>query len=474
MRILHLGWGFSPWRRGGLINYAEDLMAAQAERGHSVAYFFSGRHYAGVSGPRLKRWRLRDVEMHEVVNGPIVSGLELGTRTPELELAEPRLEAGFRRVVRSFRPDVVHVQELLCLPSSLLDVAREEGVATVMTLQDYFPLCSTLRLFDADGRICERLDVGEECALRNADAPATREPFVADTLHFEIARWHRRLRVGRVISDELYDRIARHAFEWSMRRLAREAPYPAPRAAGPAFQRRRDANVERLGRVGRLVAQSPRVAEIYAARGVAPERMTTLRFTLAHIEHLRPRSLRSPPSPITFTTLGGCASPTKGSDVVVGALRSLREAGLEGRFRLRVLGGIHDSVRRELEDYRGVSLDELYEREQLDELLDDVDVGIMPSIWEEAFGYSGVEMLAKGIPLIANPLGGIVEYAREGQTAWLNRSCDAQGLAAVMRTLIDEPERVLDMHVRVVAARDDIVVPMARHADAIEAVYRHS
>ena len=53
VRILHVGWGFWPFRKGGLINYAQDLMAAQAERGHDVAYFFTGRHYRGRSGPRI-------------------------------------------------------------------------------------------------------------------------------------------------------------------------------------------------------------------------------------------------------------------------------------------------------------------------------------------------------------------------------------------------------------------------------------
>jgi glycosyltransferase involved in cell wall biosynthesis len=471
VRILHLGWGFSPWRRGGLINYAEDLMAGQVGAGHRVAYFFSGRHYSRVSGPRLKRWRRHGVEMHEVVNGPIVSGLELGTRTPDLEVEEPRLEAGFRRVLRSFRPDVVHIQELLCLPSSLIDVAGEEGVATVMTLQDYFPLCSTLRLVDAGGRICERLEVGEDCALRNGEAPATRAPFVADTLHFEIAQWHRRLRVGRLITNRLYDRMARRAFDWSMREVAREAPAPQSRGSAIAFQRRREVNVERLGRVGRLVAQTPRVARIYADRGVSPERMITLPFTLAHIAGLRPRSLDSPPSLLTFATLGGCASPTKGSELVVGALRILREAGLEGAFRLRVLGGIHDSVRAELEAFAGVELDELYERDRLDELLEDVDVGLMPSVWEEAFGYGGLEMIAKGIPLIANPLGGMVEYAWEGETAWLNDSCSPAGLAELMAKLVAEPRLVVEMHERLLTQRTRIVRPFAEHAAAIEAAY---
>jgi hypothetical protein len=31
MKILHIGWGFRPWRGGGLIEYTEDLMETQVK-----------------------------------------------------------------------------------------------------------------------------------------------------------------------------------------------------------------------------------------------------------------------------------------------------------------------------------------------------------------------------------------------------------------------------------------------------------
>lgn len=447
-------------------------MGAQVARGHEVAYFCSGRHYPRLSGPRLKRRRRRGIAMYEVVNAPIPSGFELGTRTPERDLSEPGTEAAFRRVLGSFRPDVVHVQELLGLPSSLLDVARVAGVPSVMTLQDYFPLCATLRLVDAEGAICTRLQVGEDCVARNAEAPANTEPYVWETLHYEIRRWHDFLRVGRLITAEQYDWVVRKVVDWAIEDMPMAWPEegprarPEPRLAG-AYQRRRDLNVERLSRVDRLVPQSRRVGAIYAERGVAPERMAYAPFTLAHIERLRPRPREAAPSPVTFVTLGGCASRTKGSLVVRDAVRRLEPGG----FRLVVHGGVDDEVRDELERHPAVELAGKYEPHELDGLLDAADVGIVPSAWEEALGYVGLEMLAKGLPLIANPLGGIVEYARDGETGWLNASCTGEGLAELMAGLIAEPERVLEMHRRVVAARDSLITPMAVHLDAIESIY---
>src|SRR5919205_1005356 len=121
MRIMHVGWGFRPWRGGGLVSYAEDVMDAQAARGDDVAYFFSGRGYPLVGRPRVHRWRRRGVAMIELLSAPIPIGIgwDRGTRSPLLDLDEPVTERLFATAVARARPDVVHLQELLGLPSSL-------------------------------------------------------------------------------------------------------------------------------------------------------------------------------------------------------------------------------------------------------------------------------------------------------------------------------------------------------------------
>ena len=469
VRILHVGWGFSPWRPGGLIFYAEDLMAAQAARGHEVSYLLSGRHYPGVRGPRLRRWRRDGVRMLEIVNPPIVVGLERGTRAPERDLGEPRLERIFERALAELRPDVVHVQELLGHPSSILEIARAAGVPVVMTLQDYFPLCATVRLFDSDGRVCLRRDIQADCALRNAGAPPDAGDLMRHTMHFELAR----AKAGVPGLRRVTFAPLRPLVDPAVRRLSRSRE---PVAASPVdgdFQRRRDVNLERLGRVDRLVAQSHRVEEIYRALGVDNGSLRTLHLTLAHLDEIRPRSPRET-RVLTFATPGGLIGPSKGSELLVETLERLHAGGHAGRFRLRVLGPIHPSVRPRLAEFPEIEPVGEYDRWQLDELLHDVDVGIMPSVWEEAYGYAGLELLAKGIPVIANRIGGMVDYVRDGETGWLNAACDAEGMAAIVSELIANPSEVAARSRSALAARDELIKPFDRHVTEIETIYRES
>jgi glycosyltransferase involved in cell wall biosynthesis len=385
-------------------------MDEQVRRGHDLTYFFSGRQYPFARGPRLRRWERDGVAMLELVNSPLYDH----GRQPELEVAEPRVENLLARVLEELRPDAVHVQELAGLPFSLLDVIRRSGTPAIVTLQDYFPLCSTFKLFDSDGRVCLRREVGR----RRRSAHATQ-----------------------------------------------------PSAAG--FQRRRDVNVDRLNRADRVIAMSHRVAEIYTQLGVDPSRMSTVHLTLGHIERLRPRHFH-PGRQVTFATLAGFESVAKGARLLLESMRLLSDEAAAGRFRLLVFGHVHGQFVEEARQVPGLEVRGPYAPGELDAILDEVDVGIMSSIWEEAYGYAGVEFLAKGVPVIANAIGGMTDYARDGVTGWLNRSCSAAELAGIMAGAIEHPETVAELNAKLLADRGSIVKPLARHADEMDALYREA
>ena len=472
LRLLHVSWGFTPWLGGGLVAYVEGLMEAQAAAGHDVAFFGAARHLPLHRRPMMRRWERRGVTMHELFNSPLPQHWSAGTLRPDRDLQEPWTEQAFARVLARHRPDVVHVQHLAGVPSSLLGMARDAGCRVVVTLQDYLPLCPTFKLLDADGSLCVGHDVGAMCARCCAGAPADAGHLVNLTVRNELTRLrvatpglrdHELARVG-PIAGALVDRA-----RW--RTPERGMPAAAPRPAPPeAYQRRRDENVSRLASADLLVAQSPRLAEMYLERGVAAP-LRSVRHTLPHIERLTPRRRGGPPERLTFAVINAFQSPAKGARVLLDALHRLRDQHPSGSFRLLALGYVADDLRPELEAFDEVELAGPYAAAELDALLDPVDVGLVPSIWEEAFGYVGLEMLAKGIPVIGSALGGIIDYVRDGQTGWLNRSAGAAELAALMGAAIDRPDEVLRMRERVLALRGELIVPMATHLAEIERLY---
>ena len=352
----------------------------------------------------------------------------------------------------------------------MLDVIERSGAPAIVTLQDYFPLCSTFKLLDAEGRVCLWRDIGAECAANTAADP--REPglMVEATVayhlhHLPLMRHVAATRVDRPIRATA-NAVAR--LEGARRR--RSGAGTAATSPPAAFQRRREANVERLNRAGAVVAMSRRVAEIYEQLGVGAARIRTINLTLAHIERLRPRRMASG-RPLTFATLAGFESEAKGARVLIDAMRLLETEAGEGRFRLLVLGHVDERLAAQAEGIAGLEVRGAYLASDLDSILDEVDVGVMPSVWEEAYGYAGMEFLAKAIPLISNAIGGMTDYTREGETGWLNRSCSGEELARIMAGLIARPQEVAALNAKLIESRDSLVKPLARHADEMEAVY---
>jgi glycosyltransferase involved in cell wall biosynthesis len=458
MRILHLGSGFRPWRRGGLVAYVEDLMAEQVRRGHDVSYLFAGRQQPLRTRPRVRRRRREGVRMLEIVNSPLYDH----GRQPLLEDGEPEVERIVADALRELRPDVVHVQELAGLPFSVLDVVRGAGVPHVVTLQDYFPLCPTFRLLDATGAVCLRREIGADCvATVAADARPPGLLIEATVLH-GLRRVPDLPGISRM---RLAERVAQRAVAHRRRQI------PHPPAAPADYQRRRDRNIERLSAAGATLAMSRRVEEIYAQLGVDRARLQTLHLTLAHVERLRPRRFTAA-APLTFATLAALESESKGARVVLDALARLDDEARAGRVRLLVFGHTDPRLAAEARRLAGVELRGPYRPGELDSLLDEVDVGLMPSVWEEAYGFAGIEMLAKGIPVIANAIGGMPDYVRDGETGWLNRSRTGAELAAIMARLIEDPALVAARNEHLIGARAQVVKPFARHADEVDAVYR--
>ncbi|HEX8206286.1 MAG TPA: glycosyltransferase [Solirubrobacteraceae bacterium] len=483
MRVLHVGPGFRPWIVHGVVIYAESIMAAQAASGHEVSYFFPGRHYPGLRGPRVRRWRRDGVAMRELVNSPLVVGRIHGTAQPDETLDHGPSEAAFARVLADVRPEVVHFHDLGGLPSSVVGIAGRSGAATVMTIHDYFPLCPTVRLHDVDQNICRRARPGDTCVRCCANAPRDN---VEERL---MTYWYyrKRLRHGvpgldALLRNETAARVNTRLIEAASRIVTAGAGDEAPAPAAPeaavapasvaAYDRRRAVNVERLGDFDLLLPVSQRAADIYAGFGVATERMRTLTITAEHLEGLRPRRPWQPSDPVVFATLNGASSRQKGANLLVDALGALDRVGLSGRYRLKVYGRVAPDVERPLHDHPDVDVMGDYTSDQLDAILEGADVGVMPSVWEELYPIVALEFMAKGIPLVTSPLGGVTAYIREGEAGWLNQSATGEELSRIVESIVERPEQIARLAETVRSRREQLIKPMAAHVREVDDIYR--
>jgi glycosyltransferase involved in cell wall biosynthesis len=157
---------------------------------------------------------------------------------------------------------------------------------------------------------------------------------------------------------------------------------------------------------------------------------------------------------------------------VAGALDELASMGLtDADLTLSIGGQVDPVVAERIASSPFVRRIGGYGASELDVMLDEFDVGLVPSVWEEAYGYVGIEMVAKGLPVIGNALGGIVEYARDGETGWLNRDLSPSGLAGIMAAIVREPEQVVARSEWILEHHEELIKPMRAHVVELDGVY---
>jgi glycosyltransferase involved in cell wall biosynthesis len=144
MRILMVAQSFSPIV-GGEERIVEDLSHQLARRGHEVAVA-TLRQPLGEPPPREDGV---EVELLETAMSRVPGLAADPERAYAPPAPDPLTVRDLRRVIRDFRPDVVHAHNWLV--HSYLPLDRRSGAAFVLSLHDYSLVCATKRFFYKGG-----------------------------------------------------------------------------------------------------------------------------------------------------------------------------------------------------------------------------------------------------------------------------------------------------------------------------------
>lgn len=378
----------------------------------------------------------------------------VGTSYPQLELSEEYTENFFREVLNKIKPDIIHIQELAGLPSSLIDIIKDEySIPLVMTLHDFFLLCPTLNLFNSNYENCFKNQIGEECVKCCVNA-------YSSILKYQIHSW---------INNKLLKKLHFDLFSnFKVKKNRNKSnTYNNLINKSSLYQRRRDVNIKRLEKIDLLIAQSYRVEEIYR-KFLKSDNLITLHSTVKHLDLINPKKLKVK-YPIRFATLSGCYSIKKGSKLIFETIQILNKRGISNLFELHIWGELDYNI-KSIVNFSNIYSHGSYNINQLDQILGNVDVGIIPSTLEEAYGYTGIEFLAKGIPIIGNKKGGIVDYTHNNSTGWVNETASAEELADLIEHIIKNPDEIVELN-RKILNNKELIKSMDAHFKEIKNIY---
>ena len=161
MRILQVAHGYPPEKWGGAELVTATLAQALAQRGHEVTVF------ARTADSAAEEFSVReDTPATGGHNGVrvvrVVNNLRHASHF-RLEYDHPFLDEAFHRVLTDSRPDIVHIQHVIHLSGSVLQVSAQLGYPVVLSLHDFFFACARIHLIDNHSQLCPGPDRGERC-----------------------------------------------------------------------------------------------------------------------------------------------------------------------------------------------------------------------------------------------------------------------------------------------------------------------
>jgi glycosyltransferase involved in cell wall biosynthesis len=406
MRVLLVSHGFPPEGIAGVERYTEGLAHELVAAGDEVSVA------TGASGERCELVRGRS-------DGAAVYRLTRPKFPREHFLRHAcELERLFAEVLEETAPEVVHVNHVMGLSPRFLELAHRAGAAVVLSLWDYYFVCSRHQLTKRSGEACAGPDGGRACASTC---------FAAEG-HAAAARW-----------------TARTAYFALLLRTAERLVCPS-RYVASYFER----FVENEQRLRLLPLGLPR--PLQTARGSDDA---------------------DDDAPLHVVVLGQVFE-NKGAHVVLEAL----ELAALGSARLSVHGRVVEPAYAEALERRAVEIPGVeltlggpYETEDLAQRLRGVDCVVVPSQWPETFAFVAREALAHRIPVLAARIGGLPEAIDEGANGFTFRHDRPGELAAILRRL--DGDRGLLRRLSSGAARRPPLAP-SEHARAVRAVYREA
>jgi glycosyltransferase involved in cell wall biosynthesis len=190
----------------------------------------------------------------------------------------------------------------------------------------------------------------------------------------------------------------------------------------------RDAIVQRAAH---LVCPSTFLAELIAAWGVLPGRVTVLPNPAPDVSGLPGREEARMRHGFDGPTVvfGGRLTEQKSLELAIDAAR---EAGV----RLVIAGDGPDRAR--LEALGAATFLGAQPRQTVLELFRAADASILSSSWEN-FPHGIVESLAAGTPVLATAVGGVAEVVTDGENGLLVPAGDGVALTAAVRRYLAEP-----------------------------------
>lgn len=381
MRIMHYFLGFPPYRTGGLTKYAMDLMKSQVSDGHVVMALWPGevKLLNKITYVR-QRTSIDGIINYELIN-PLPVSLDEGIKDIE-KYTRTCDESMYINFFVESKPDVIHIHTLMGLHKEFIDAAEALGIKTIFTTHDYFGICPKVTLYRC-GDACEEDHGCNDCIYCNETALSMKKILVMQSPLY------------RMIKDSIIMKILRkkHRSDFFAKEKIPDIVASNIGGSSESYQHLRTYYISMFEKIGTIHFNSSVSEDVYK-RYLKPKNSKRISITHKDVDDNRKVNSWQPNEKLRITCLAP-AKPFKGFCVLKKALDELWNNGNHG-FSLNLYSPV-----REASEYMNIKEDG-FAYSELRKIMSETDILVAPSIWYETFGFTVLEAISYGVPVIVS------------------------------------------------------------------------
>ena len=378
---------------GGVTVYLKNLIDSFCISESEIELYFlsSGWAYdASTAETYLQKTRdpAGKCKSFEIVNSPIFAPNGWIARNPA-KMLEP--ESVTKKTIDKFIEDngpfdIIHFHNIEGLALDVFSL-KEKYAETkfLLTLHNYAPICPMVNYYHyGNQKICDGTMEGTEC-LKCINAK------------------------GYKIYSEIKRRLKKEPDENWMRFVGLDSfmmDCPAE-----IYSRYRKECISVINKyIDCVLAVSKRVADIFETHGIDKNKLFVSYIGTKAAENQLKRSVAAPSPKLKIAFLGYASIKEKGFDFFINALSTLGEHQAKNIDILIAAKNCREEyIRDKLKKFHSVTIKNGYKHEELDAILKDVHLGVIPVLWEDNLPQVAIEMVAHGVPILCSSYGGASE-----------------------------------------------------------------
>ncbi len=471
MKLLYYNWlpfDEEEGRGGGVSLYLKDLIGRLINEKQDEIWFFSSGYYYDVDDTSLRYEEIPNIysgscRTFSIINSPVVSPAYLSFYSLDTVLNDTRLGGVYEAFLKEFGPfDVVHYHNLEGLSLSVINRHRSfRETAFIYTIHNYYAFCPQVNLWRDEAASCDMEDTGKECIICMREHVPLKKLARKKTYIYKLKRQYSKAleeeykAKEKEINEEFYEEEHRELYPDEKERIIE------------ACCLYRKMMVEAVNASFDLViGVSKRTCDIAIRKGISPNLIRLGYIGTKATENRNTPKFTEKKADLSIIYMG-YQRRDKGYMFLAEALNMLPES-VSKRIRLTIAAKRVPNAPEVIingEKFADFIYKDGYTRNEIKSMLATQDLGIIPSLWEDALPQVAIEMAANGVPVLSSDRGGASELSDDHR--FIFRAGDIEDFIRHITEIAENP-RLLNEYWNGFHA----LTTMERHISELYDIYR--